>query len=79
MIITVFLLLSAKSGLFSLFLAWQFDIWKFSTKPFNSTKVLVSGWNVITEYNPDIDTACYFPAGGSKGKFRLHGGQLPEE
>jgi len=47
-------------------LEWHFDIWKFTTKPFNSTKVLVSGWNVITEYQPAIDTTCLFPAGGSK-------------
>ena len=48
-------------------LAWQFDIWKFTTKPFNGTNVLVSGWNVITYHQPPINTTCLFPAGGSKG------------
>ena len=53
------------------FPAWQYDIWKFTTKPFNRTRVLVSDWNVITEYEPPTDRICIFPAVGTEGKFKI--------
>ena len=61
--ITAFILISL--------LAWQYDIWRFTSKPFNGTKVLVSGWNMITQYQPPIDTSFLFPAAGSIGSFNI--------
>ena len=53
------------------FLAWQYDTWRFISKPFNGTKLLVSGWNVDIQYGSSINTSFLFPAAGSMGKFCL--------
>ena len=63
------LIFQNSSVIFHFFSAWQYDIWSFSSKPFNGTKVLVSGWNVITQYKPPINTSFLFPAAGSTGTY----------
>ena len=44
------------------------DMWRFSTKRFNTTNVLVSGWNVIAKHQEPIFTSMPVPATGTLGK-----------
>ena len=48
------------------------DKWRFSSNRFNTTNILVSGWNVIPEYMDPIFTATTLPATGTLGKYNAH-------
>ena len=48
---------------------WQYDFFKLSTKSFKGTKILVSGWNMIVEYQEPIKTSFIFPPAKARGKY----------
>ena len=48
---------------------WQYDFFRFSTTPFKGTKILVSGWNMIVEYQEPIKTSFVFPPAEAIGKY----------
>ena len=50
---------------------WEYDFWRFKSKAYNGTKLIVSGWNMIIKSNAPVKTSFLFPAAEAKGKLAM--------
>ena len=47
---------------------WEYDFWRFKSKAYNGTKLIVSGWNMIIKSEAPVKRSFLFPPAEARGK-----------